>query len=1048
MNYKSKFVALTAEGIRRFAMLFLCVFAFGATMFAQTSKTVSGTVIDANNEPLIGIAVFIEGTTNGTSTDLDGNWSLSGVTNTSKITFSGIGYKTITEEVGARTTINVTMQEDVNYLDEVVVVGYGTMSRKHIISSVSTVSNETISDRPVANIQQALQGAAANLIIQTTNFDPTNSGMNLSIRGISTMGNNSPLVVIDGVPQADAGRMNDLNPSDIEAISVLKDAGSAAIYGARSSNGVILIQTKSGKKEQAPQVQFSAQVGAQDPHILFDPVPSYMNSILRNEALTNVGRAPQFTSAEIQDMYVNGDCVPFVQQAMKTALQQNYNLSVSGGSKNIKYMVSAGFFDQGSNYIGPDYGKQRYNVRSNISAEYGRFKLTANVGYTREERKQPTTSGFLFADLARFPTYYFFRTKDENGIYYSNNYKYGGCGAALAQLESGGYNKYDNEYLTGTFTGELEILKGLKLRGVLSAESRYEHRFSDHMTYMVGADNGTNWCDPSEAIVSGSTDTPADDWMYKRSYLNAQVLLDYNREFGKHAVSGLLGWSQESNKGYGMSVNKTYLNDLNQPTDNTLIGSGSNLSSQDNFKNALMSYFGRASYSYDEKYYVELTARYDMSSKFLKERNAGFFPAVSLGWRLSNEEFMSDYRYNVGDLKLRASYGLNGNQQDVGNYDFITTYGTWLNAYAFNGSLVSGLQFTMGNDALTWETANTFNVGADASFFKNSLNVSFDYFYKRTHNILLSPIIPLLFGASVAKENRGVLDNQGWELTIDYNLNRGGAWNHHFNFNIADSKNEVVEYGTPKIHSNDGVTVIIQEGLPLNSYYGLKVAGYFQNYDQIQAAALPYGIDRTQLRPGDVQYVDLNEDGVINDNDRTYLGYGFPRYTFGFTYSFDWKGLDFSVMLQGVLKRTNAIRGELFEPFHSDYGNTMYMHQLDYWTPDNTDALWPRLAASGSPSISNNFGRAGSELNMLEGAYMRVKNIQIGYTFPSKWTKKFACQSLRIYFDAQNPLTFTKFNFIDPETTEFGSNMGRGGANSVRNYPTLRYFGGGVNITF
>ncbi len=292
-----------------------------------------------------------------------------------------------------------------------------------------------------------------------------------------------------------------------------------------------------------------------------------------------------------------------------------------------------------------------------------------------------------------------------------------------------------------------------------------------------------------------------------------------------------------------------------------------------------------------------------------------------------------------------------------------------------------------------------------------------------------------------------MLDNQGWELTVNYNLVRG-AWNHNFSFNLADSMNKVVKYGTPAINSNDGVTVIIQEGLPLNSYYGYKVAGFFSGYEEIQSAAIPSTIDRSQLRPGDVRYVDVNNDGVIDINDRTYLGYGFPRYTFGFNYSFNWKGLDFSIMLQGVLKRTNAIRGELVEPFHSDYGLTMYEHQLDYWSADNTGARWPRLSTSGSVSSSNNWGQPGSEINMINGAYLRVKNIQIGYTLPKKWTQKFACNNLRIYVDAQNPLTITRYGFVDPETTEFGSNMSRGGANSVRNYPTLRYWGGGINLTF
>ncbi|WP_346700089.1 TonB-dependent receptor [uncultured Alistipes sp.] len=1016
----------------------------------SATKSVNGKIVDEKGQPLVGVSVIVEGTVNGTATGADGTYLLKGVKDSDKLQFIYLGYKTVVQEVGTKTEISVTMTEDTSYLDEVVVIGYGTTTRRHITSAISTVNREDLADRPVANIQQALQGTAANLIIQNRNYDPTGGDqMNISIRGINTMGNNSPLVVIDGVPQADASRMNDLNPNDIESVNILKDAGSAAIYGARSSNGVILITTKQGHKETAPTISFSAQLGAQEPHILFEHVPSYKNSILRNEALTNSGRSPIFTAAEIQDMYIHGDSESFVEQAMKNALQQNYNVSVTGGTEHSTYMLSAGYFDQESNYIGPDYGRQRYNVRSNLSTEWGRLKVSANLSYTRAETKSPTTSGFLFANLSRYPTYYFFRSMDDNGIFYANNYKWGGCGAELAGLVGGGYNKYDNDYLNGIFNAEFEIIKGLKIRGVLSAESRTEHRFSDHMTYYVVTDNGANWSDPSTAVLSGSTTTPADDWVGRDTYLNGQVLLDFNRTFAeKHNVTALVGWSQESKKHYSINASKTYLNDLNQPGEGTVTSdSGTSLSTQDNTRSALQSYFGRIGYSYDDKYYVEFTARYDMSSKFLKERNGGFFPAVSVGWRISQEEFMGDYHNKIGDLKFRASYGINGNQQNVGLYDFMTTYGIWTDAYGFNGSSVPGLMFTMGNEALTWERSKTFNVGLDASFFRNTLNINFDYFYKRTSDILLDAIVPGVFGASIAKENRGVMDNQGWELTINYDLNHG-AWKHRFSLNLADSKNEVVTYGTPNIASVDGVTAIIQEGLPLNSYYGYKVAGYFSNYEEIQNAAIPSTVDRSQLRPGDVQYVDINGDGVIDEDDRTYLGYAFPRYTYGFSYNVSWKGIDLGIMLQGVMKRTQAIRGELVQPFHSDYGMTMYEHQLDYWTPENTDARWPRLAAKDSTSDTNNWGQPGSELNMVNTAYLRVKNIQIGYTLPEKWTKKFGCKSLRIYLDAQNPLTFTKYGFFDPESSEFGSNMSKNGANSLRNYPTLRYWGGGINLTF
>lgn len=336
---------------------------------------------------------MISNSANGTATDSNGQFTLSGVTDNDELQISFLGYKTVTMQVGTRTAIAATLEEDSGYLDEVVVVGYGTTTRRHIISAVSTVKSEAIENRPVANIQQALQGAAANLIIQTKNFNPTDNQMNISIRGVNTMGNNTPLVVIDGVPQPDAGRMNDLNPNDIESINILKDAGSAAIYGARSSNGVILITTKNGRKEMAPQIRFSAKVGIENPDILYKAVPTYRNAILRNEALSNVGREPLFTAAEIQDFYNHGDCEAAVEQAMQNALQQNYNVSVTGGTKTTTYMLSASYFDQESNYVGPDYGVKRYNLRSNLTTEFGRLKLGAtSVSPVRRSipRRMPT----------------------------------------------------------------------------------------------------------------------------------------------------------------------------------------------------------------------------------------------------------------------------------------------------------------------------------------------------------------------------------------------------------------------------------------------------------------------------------------------------------------------------------------------------------------------------------------------------------------------------------------------------------------------------------
>jgi TonB-linked SusC/RagA family outer membrane protein len=448
-----------------------------------------------------------------------------------------------------------------------------------------------------------------------------------------------------------------------------------------------------------------------------------------------------------------------------------------------------------------------------------------------------------------------------------------------------------------------------------------------------------------------------------------------------------------------------------------------------------------------DKYYGEFTFRYDGSSKFNKDHRWGFFPSVSAGWRLSEESFMDFYKSKIGDLKVRGSYGILGNQ-NVDNYSFYTTFTMYPNATGFNNSSVPGTGYGYGNPLLTWEKSANFNIGLDASFLSNKLFVSLDYFNKVTSDILLDPVVSSVFGSTAPKQNNGEMKNQGWEATISYRA-KTGAFNHNFSLNVADSKNEVTDFGgKERIDQNDQLYKLIREGEALGSYYGYKTDGFFQSYEEIANSSLPIG---TTVQPGDVKYIDTNKDGVIDDKDRVVLGNAFPRYTFGFTYDLSWKGFDFNMIIQGVGKRSMYIRGELIEPFHAGYSQVIYQHQLDFWTPTNPDAKWPRLVAPGSASSNNNWGKAGTDIYLLDAAYLRLKNIQVGYTLPKQLTTKFGVQKLRVSLNAQNLLTLSKNSFIDPESSEFGNNMGGisgVGANSARNYPTLIYYGIGLDLEF
>ncbi len=1010
---------------------------------SQTKNTlVKGTVKDVSGEPLIGVSVSVKGKSGiGTITDINGNFSIQCDANDALV-FSYIGYATLEFPVNGKSSLSISMKEDTKVLDEVIVVGYGTTTRKSAVGAVDQVKADMIENRPVANMTQALQGAAPNVIIQQRNHNPNDNKTNFNIRGISTLNDNSPLFVIDGLV-ADGESFNKLNPMDIENISILKDAGTAAIYGSRSSNGVVVVTTKKGKKNQRPVVRLSGMIGWENPDILFSPVAGYQNATLRNLAETNAGNAPKYTPDQIRDLAAHQNEESwFFDQIMRTAMQQNYNLSVSGGSEHSTYMISMGYYDQESNYVGNDsFGVQRYNFRTSLSTELGRFKLTGILAYARNNSVS-TTGGSLEVDAARTPTYYYYKMKSADGRYLLNDIL--SEFNPLGQLEAGGRNKYRNNYINTNVSAEMKIIDGLKLKGVFGADIMNDTRFTrNHAVAYYSSEEAT------EPRPIKKENNKTSNWNSNAYLINTQLLLDYNKTFGKHTVNGLVGLTNESYTQSSNEIEKKYVDpDLGIATDETTSEPGNitgKTSVDDSNRTSITSFFGRAGYSYADRYYAEFSFRYDGASKFHKDYRWGFFPSVSLGWRPTEESFMEFYKEKIGDLKLRASYGILGSQA-IGTYDRFTVYDVYDNSYAYNNKTVSGAGFKLGLENLTWEKTQTFNIGVDASFLQNSLTVTFDYFHKRTNDILMKPLISSVFGTEMPMANIGKMQNQGWDLSVNYRL-KTGAFTHNFNFNLGDSWNKVLEFpGDEQITQVEELSRIIRVGVPLNSYYGYKMAGFFQSYDEIEASAIPVG---AKVQPGDIKFVDRNDDGIIDSKDKFILGNAFPRYTFGFTYGLNWKGIDFSMFWQGVGKRDMMLRGELIEPYHANYSYTIYKHQLDFWTPTNTEARWPRLAAPGSDSNRNNYGNGnGSDLFLLDGKYLRLKNLTIGYTLPKEWTKHLGMQKARLYINGQNLLTFSNNSFIDPESSEFDSKMSTSGANSGRSYPTLRYFGFGVDIEF
>jgi TonB-linked SusC/RagA family outer membrane protein len=993
----------------------------------QQAFPVRGQVTDSKNSPLPGVSVKVKGVAIGAVTDQNGRYALNLPSGSSVLIFTYIGFETVEQAVNNRAELNVILQESAQSLNDVVVVGYGTQRRSSVTGAVDQINSEAIQGKPAMNTAQALQGVSPNLIVQQSNSEP-GAGVNINIRGVGTMGDNNPLYVIDGIV---GGDINLLNPSDIQSVSVLKDAGSAAIYGSRSSNGVILVTTKQGSKNAPMRVTLNALAGYQVPHILYKPVKGYENAILRNEANVNAGLTPIYNAEQIRNLQAQGDQEWFLNSILQNALQQNHNVSVSGGTAQSTYLVSAGYADQRNNLVGPDYGLKRYNYRINLNNEYGRFKLSSILSYAKSQIKDHSSStSTLIVDAGRVPTIY--KLQDENGRYLTND--------VLAQfnplgiLEQGGYRKYDNDNLFGSLNAEFTATDFLKFRAVVGGTLTANHLYARTMQVdylpkgVYGSDRNTN------------------DENDKNLFLNTQFIAEFNKTFNEsHAVNVLLGISNESATNEGNRLYRRFTDpELGIPTSETVTDEERSLNTnQRTSETSLNSLFGRASYSFNDKYYGQVDFRVDGSSKFSKANRWGFFPAVSGGYRLSQEDFMSDYRSTIGDIKIRGSYGILGNQ-NVNNYQFQTTYFNIQNAYAFNNAAVSGTGFTFANPDIRWERAATFNIGVDATFFKNSLSVSFDYFDKVTRDILVPPVVPGIFGTTLPDFNSAKMQNRGWELSVNYRVSTGG-FRHVIGLNVGDSKNKVLAYDQrEKITTTDEMQYIIREGLPYNSYIGLKTDGYFQNIDEVNSGPKPEGLT---VVPGDIRYVDVNKDGVINDRDRHVLGNAFPRYTFGLTYAVNFKNFDASIFVQGVGKRNSFIRGEMVEPYHFNYGQVMYQHQLDYWTPVNPDARYPRLAANGSQSNTNNF-RRGSDAYLYDAAYARLKNVQIGYSLSDKVAKKIGMQKLRIYASGQNLLTVSKLKFLDPEVTEFSNKLSTDGANSARAYPTPIYYGLGLDVTF
>jgi len=998
-------------------------------------RAITGKVTDSADAALPGVTVTEKGTTNAVITDANGKFNISVADNGAVLVFSFIGFTTQEVPVSGNAPISIRLKPNNTSLNEVLVVAYGTQTKASLTGAVNQVNAKDIGDKPVLNVLQALQGESPNLIIQQTAQDP-GSGVNLNIRGVGTTGDNTPLVVIDGVV---GGNINTLNPNDVASVSILKDAGSAAIYGSRAANGVILVTTKSGKINQKPTISFDGSYGIQHPDVLLHKVDAWENAYYKNESLVNSGLPPAYTPEQIQQLKDQGNGTWDEQHVLKNAPLQSENVSVTGGGATSSYFISGGYQNQGSNIVGnggsgADYGYQKYNVRMNQTSIIGKLKVNLILSYDKTQNKTNTMGdNNLFADANRVP--YNYSWQDANGNYLTNPVS--SQFNVLGAVEQGGYNQTNNDEFFGTLNGQLNINKDIKLTGIVGAT------VTDNSTF-----SRTIQVNDVPTGVSGDN-TPVYDNSYKQLLINSQFFAEYNKQIKANKFHVLLGISNESFSSSGFQLQELYTDpQLGVPTTGTTLDANNSYNSNNmTSETSLDSFFGRVNYSYKDRYFLEGDFREDGSSKFAQGHRWGFFPSIAGSWLASDESFMKPLTNVFNLLKFRASYGVLGNQ-NVNAYQYQTTYFPYQNAYGFNNAVVGGAGYTLGNPDLTWERAATLNLGMDAAFLNNKLNVSVDYFKKTTSDILAPRSdVPALYGAGFPDYNISKVENQGWEATISYTL-KSNAVTQSFAFNIANSSNKLLafSYGANEQINNLGEYSLLREvGQPVTQYYGYKVAGIFQTEAEVQSSAKPAGLT---LAPGDLKYVDQNHDGVIDQKDMVPLGNPFPKFTFGFTYRIAVKGFDMSIFIQGVGKRTEFIRGEEVEPFHYNYGNTLFENQTDFWTPSNPGAKYPRLAAIGSDSNTNNW-RDGSDIYSLNAAYARLKNVNIGYTFPRDMTKKAGIEKLRISLVGQNLYTLTKMKFIDPESSEFDNNTGLGtSSSSGRSYPMPIFYGVGLDVTF
>lgn len=987
----------------------------------QQKKSVSGQITDEKGQTLPGVSVVVKGTTLGVITDANGTYSLSNIPDNATLQFSFVGMKNQEIQVGNKTKFNITLYPSIESLDEVVVVGYGTQKKVNLTGSVQNVSSKDLLKRSTSNASVALQGLAPGVSVVTSSGKP-GSGAGITIRGTGSLNSStSPLVLIDGVE----GYMDFIDMNTVESISVLKDAASASIYGSRASNGVILITTKRSKGDVL-KISYNGYVGFNTPTELPDPVNAieYMESI--NLANANAG-ANQTYSNDLINQYktlgadnLNRYETNWRKEVIKDmALTYNHSLSLSGGSKNVSIFANAGYYYQNGQIANNNY--DRMTLRLNTDARITNWiKVGIDVNIRQSKSVSPALDSpeYIINKATTFVPIF-------SGINNDGTWGYGQNGDnPIASAEASGLSTGRTPELALKGFVTINPFKGFDMTTSYSSgrlESKSDYFIRPYDTYEYGVFKTTY-------PASGTSKYEA----WSQSISNEfNVQASYEKQI-KDNYFKILGGMQTSEKsGRAFTAGRTGFDfpgfeDLNNGDISTASNSGTH------WNWTMLSYYSRINYNFKDRYLVELNGRWDASSRFTAAQRWGFFPSASIGWRMSEEAFFKPLKDVVSNLKFRGSYGTLGNQDINDFYPYTssvsTGYGYWFNEVLGTGTA----QTQVANEKISWERSTQLNVGLDADFFNSKLSASFDYYVRNINQMLQQFPIPLYVGFGVPWENAGSMRNNGWELSLTWR-NKTGDVNYHITGNLSDVKNTVTNlYGKEYVG-----TQITREGEALGSWYGYLSDGYFQTKEEIDASPV-YGT-KSNVKPGYIKYKDISgaqgvPDGVINDYDRAILGNPSPRYEFSLNMGAEWKGFDFSVFLQGVGKKEIYYDGSGARPFF--IGRSMTRNQLDNWTPENTDAAFPLLLIDGSGSNVNNII---SDFWVKSGAYMRLKNVVIGYTLPKNLLQKVKIDHVRFYVDGQNLFTVSNaYKGYDPENYVSSGSF----------YPLMQTFTFGIDVRF